>query len=115
MALRPDERYETPLEMAAVIEAWLADAPVSAWSEPVSVRARRWVKNHQPLVVGIAASIMVALLGSLIASGILSSKNRQLLAAKTLADLNTLRNRDDFKKFASLVRKNANSQNADGK
>lgn len=90
MALRPDERYETPLELAADIESWLADAPVSAWREPVSVRARRWVKNHQPLVVGIAASIVVAMLGSLIASGFLSSKNRQLLAAKRLAEEKTV-------------------------
>jgi serine/threonine protein kinase len=56
MALRPDERYGTALELAADIERWLADEPVTAWREPWSVQARRWVSRRRTLVASAAAS-----------------------------------------------------------
>jgi tetratricopeptide (TPR) repeat protein/tRNA A-37 threonylcarbamoyl transferase component Bud32 len=62
MALQPRDRYPTALELAVDIEHWLADEPVSAWSEPVSVRLRRWARQHRPLVSGAAAALLVALL-----------------------------------------------------
>ena len=85
MSLKPEDRYETPLELANDIEAWLADSPVSAWEEPLSVRTNRWVKNNKTLVVGAAATIVVALISSLIASAFLSSKNQELIKANTVA------------------------------
>ena len=48
--------------MAADIDRWLADEPVSAWRDPWPDRARRWVRRHQPLVAGWAAAVGVALL-----------------------------------------------------
>ncbi len=40
MALTPEDRYPTPRALADDLERWLADEPVSAWREPISVRAR---------------------------------------------------------------------------
>ncbi len=85
MALKPDDRYETPLELASDIEAWLADSPVSAWPEPFSIRVLRWLKNHQSLVAGAAATIIVVLVSSLTASAFLSAKNTQLTQANKVA------------------------------
>jgi serine/threonine protein kinase len=50
MALKLEERYATPLELAADIEHWLADEPVSAHREPWSVRSGRWPRppRHAP-------------------------------------------------------------------
>jgi tetratricopeptide (TPR) repeat protein/tRNA A-37 threonylcarbamoyl transferase component Bud32 len=59
MARTPEERYGTALELAADIEHWLADEPVTAWREPVGVRMRRWVRRHARLVTGIAAALAV--------------------------------------------------------
>ena len=37
MALRPEDRYASPVRLADDIEHWLADEPVSAWREPLSI------------------------------------------------------------------------------
>ena len=50
MALRPDDRYATPLALADDIEHWLADEPVSAWPEPMTVKLRRFVTRHRVMV-----------------------------------------------------------------
>jgi serine/threonine protein kinase/tetratricopeptide (TPR) repeat protein len=64
MALRPEERYTTALQLAEDIEHWLADEPVSAWREPVTVKLGRWARQHRPLVSGAAAALLVGLLAS---------------------------------------------------
>jgi serine/threonine protein kinase/Tfp pilus assembly protein PilF len=60
MALRPLDRYPTALELAADVNRWLADEPVSAYSEPLAARARRWVRRHPRLVTGGTAASIVA-------------------------------------------------------
>jgi tetratricopeptide (TPR) repeat protein/tRNA A-37 threonylcarbamoyl transferase component Bud32 len=62
MALRPANRYPTPIDLKSDIEHWLADEPVSAWREPFRVRAGRWARRHQALVAATAASLLVAIL-----------------------------------------------------
>jgi tetratricopeptide (TPR) repeat protein/tRNA A-37 threonylcarbamoyl transferase component Bud32 len=64
MALKPEQRYRTALELAEDIEHWLADEPVSAWPEPVAVRIGRWARQHRPLVSGVAAAVVVAVLAA---------------------------------------------------
>ena len=39
LAARPGDRYPTARDLAADVERWLADEPVSAWAEPWTVRA----------------------------------------------------------------------------
>jgi serine/threonine protein kinase len=46
MALDVADRYPTALALAEEVECWLADEPVSAWREPWTVRARRWVRRR---------------------------------------------------------------------
>jgi serine/threonine protein kinase/Flp pilus assembly protein TadD len=62
MALRPEERYRTALQLSEDVEHWLADEPVSAWPEPATVRLGRWARRHKPLVSGAAAALLVGLL-----------------------------------------------------
>src|SRR5207245_188850 len=54
------------LELAGDLERWLAGEPVSAYREPLAVRARRWARRHPALVGATTASALVAalLLGS---------------------------------------------------
>jgi tetratricopeptide (TPR) repeat protein/serine/threonine protein kinase len=63
MALRPEHRYVTALDLAADIEHWLADEPVSAYPEPRTVKLGRWIRRHKPLVAGVAAALLVSVLG----------------------------------------------------
>jgi serine/threonine protein kinase len=60
MALEPKDRYATALELAADVEHWLADEPVSAYREPWSQRTARWLRRHRPLVAGAAAVLLAA-------------------------------------------------------
>jgi serine/threonine protein kinase len=67
MALKPEDRYATPLVLAEEIEHWLADEPVSAYPEPLALRSRRWLRRHRTLVT-TAAAVLVLGLGGLAAS-----------------------------------------------
>ncbi|MCI0460848.1 MAG: serine/threonine-protein kinase, partial [Gemmataceae bacterium] len=60
MALKPEERYATAQALAAEIEHWLADEPVSAWREPLTARLRRWGRRHRSLVTGAAVLLLTA-------------------------------------------------------
>jgi serine/threonine-protein kinase len=59
MANSPADRYASARALADDVERWLADEPVSAGREPVSVRLRRWTRRHRSLVTG-AAGLLVA-------------------------------------------------------
>jgi formylglycine-generating enzyme required for sulfatase activity/tRNA A-37 threonylcarbamoyl transferase component Bud32 len=61
MALRPEDRYATPRALADDVEKWLADAPVSAYREPWTTRARRWAARHHTAVMATAAAALVGL------------------------------------------------------
>jgi serine/threonine-protein kinase len=62
MARRPEDRYQSTLRLAEEIERWLADEPVAAWPEPVSVQFGRWVRRHWTSVSSVAAAACVGLL-----------------------------------------------------
>jgi tetratricopeptide (TPR) repeat protein/tRNA A-37 threonylcarbamoyl transferase component Bud32 len=65
MSLRREDRYATPAALAQDVRQWLAGEPVTAWPEPLAVKAGRWVRKHQALAASTAAALVVALvLGS---------------------------------------------------
>jgi WD40 repeat protein/serine/threonine protein kinase len=66
LARRPEQRYATPLELAADIQRWLADEPVTAHAEPWLARSRRWMRRHGKLVSTAVAALVVALIGTMI-------------------------------------------------
>jgi serine/threonine-protein kinase len=85
MALDPADRYATPRVLADDIEHWLADEPVSAWPEPWTVKARRWIGRHQLLVTSVASAILVATVSLTIATVLLNIAWDNEKAAKKLA------------------------------
>jgi serine/threonine-protein kinase len=88
MALDPARRYPSVVELAADLERWLADEPVLAYSEPLRVRAGRWVRRHRTSVA-TAMGVLVVTVISLVAFAAvqaesatrLAQKNRELEAA----------------------------------
>jgi serine/threonine-protein kinase len=60
MALRLADRYPSAAALAADVEHWLADEPVSAYAEPLTVRLRRWARRHRTFVTGLAALVLTA-------------------------------------------------------
>ncbi len=81
MARSMSARYSSAANLAADVEAFLADEPVSAWSEPAPVRAARWVRRHRTLVSTGGATVAVVILALAILAFAQNSANRRLKAA----------------------------------
>jgi len=81
MSLRQEDRYPSVAALAADVERFLADEPVSAMKEPVVELVRRWVKRRQTLVASTAAALLVGLLGLAILAAVVARKNSDLVAA----------------------------------
>jgi serine/threonine-protein kinase len=60
-ALSATDRYPTAQALAAEVEHWLADEPVTAYREPWHARLRRWGRRHRPFVAGTVALLLTAL------------------------------------------------------
>jgi serine/threonine protein kinase len=67
MALRPEDRYATALELAADVEQWLSDEPVSCYRDPLPERLARWARRNPARV---ATAVSVLLVGLIAAGGI---------------------------------------------
>jgi serine/threonine-protein kinase len=89
MALRPDDRYGTALELAADIEHWLADEPVAAWQEPLWSRTMRWLRHHRPVVAGAVALLVTAVVALAVSTILVTAQQAHTEQArkKTLQSL----------------------------
>jgi tetratricopeptide (TPR) repeat protein len=96
LAHDPKQRYPSALDLAADVEHWLADEPVSAHRERLSVRAGRWARRHRPLVSGLAAAVAVALGSLAVATAFLARANRSETQARELAQRHAEEARDNF-------------------
>jgi serine/threonine-protein kinase len=69
MAPYQAERYPTAQDMAADLEAWLADEPVSVHRESFAERWARWARRNRKLVIvaliGLALVVLLALTSAL--------------------------------------------------
>jgi tetratricopeptide (TPR) repeat protein len=86
MMLKPGDRYATPRLLADDIEHWLADEPVSAWPEPWTVKAQRWLSRHRTLVTGVAMSVLVAFVGLIAITALLTAANDRERKAREFAE-----------------------------
>jgi serine/threonine-protein kinase len=106
MALRPEDRYSSALDLAADLERWLADEPVSAWGEPALTRLRRWVGRHRTLVTAVASTLLVAVVCLGVAMGLLVAANRRADDARRRAEDNealALRKREEARRSLRLA------------
>jgi serine/threonine-protein kinase len=60
MALKREERYASALDLAADVERWLADEPVSADREPWRERLARWGRRHRTVVSAGVVLLLVS-------------------------------------------------------
>jgi hypothetical protein len=78
MGLRQADRYAGAKELAADVERWLADEPVTAWREPFALRARRRLRRHRTLVSTSVAALAVGAALLAVLGARLEGKNREL-------------------------------------
>jgi tetratricopeptide (TPR) repeat protein/tRNA A-37 threonylcarbamoyl transferase component Bud32 len=81
LAKRPAARYATATELAREVQRFLADEPVSAWREPLAMRARRWARRNRSLVTAAAAAVLVALMGLAAVLAVQTQANTRLQQA----------------------------------
>jgi serine/threonine-protein kinase len=77
MAREPQGRYATALGLAADVEHWLADEPVSAYREPWAARAGRYLRRHRTLAAGVTTGLVLTVVGLSAAMITLSAANRR--------------------------------------
>jgi len=89
MALKPQERYPSPLALADDVERWLADELATAYRESWTERASRWVGRHRRIAVAIVAALLIALVSLTVTAA-------QLNQAKTVAERREQKARERF-------------------
>ncbi len=62
MALQPQDRYASALELADDLERWLADEPVSVHREARSDRLARWLRRNRSWFRAVAMAVIVIIL-----------------------------------------------------
>lgn len=78
MARAPNDRYASAEALAEDVEHWLADEPVSAYSESAVQRAGRWMRRHRSwTLAGAAALAVVAVTASIAAVTINAARKRE--------------------------------------
>ena len=86
MAKEPADRYASMGDFAADLERFLADEAVSAFDEPVQVKARRWIRKNPAPVGVLAATILLGLVSASAIAAVVSSKNTELAETNTQLD-----------------------------
>jgi len=81
MQRSPVRRYPSCSALAADIERWLADEPVTAFRDPLSVRATRWIRRHRAVAAGTAALAAAAFLVLVVGTVILGRHNTEITKA----------------------------------
>src|SRR5271157_4885900 len=109
MAMKPTDRYAAALDLAADVRRWLADEPMTAYAEPFSVRARRWMRRRRTAVSAAAAAVLAGLIGlagiaavTLRANDRLTSANAATTKAKEEAEA-ALAQSEEARKRAQAV------------
>ncbi len=85
MARSPGDRYATASLLAADIERFMADEPVTAYREPVWARTLRWGRGHRTIVAGATALLLTALVGLSVGVVLLDHAQKQTDAQRRLA------------------------------
>lgn len=82
MALKPENRYDTALEIASELERWLADESVHAYREPLTQRSWRWVRHHKAIVSSLFVLILTALVGVSVGYFLVDQEKRKVQRAE---------------------------------
>ncbi len=86
MALRPEDRYPSPRDLAEDIEHWLADESVLAYPEGWGRRLARWARHHRTWTQAGAAALLVVTLVSVGAALLVNEARNQERAARGRED-----------------------------
>lgn len=105
LAMRPQDRYRSALDLAAEIEQWLADEPVAAYRDSLPVRLGRWGRRHRAGITAAAAVLIVAMMGLAVGAAVLGREQRQTARALVEARENFALAREAVDEYCTRVAK----------
>jgi len=73
MQSTPSDRYETALELARDVENYLADAPVTAYEDPLSRKLARWGRRHRTLSQSVLIGLLLLTIAGITATAVFSN------------------------------------------
>lgn len=82
MQLKPEDRYDSALDMANDLENWMADEPVSVHQETKWQLAVRWARHHQRLTQAALMLLMAILVAGTVWATAEWDHRNQLLAQR---------------------------------
>jgi serine/threonine-protein kinase len=85
LAARPEDRYGSARELAGEVERWLADEPVAAYREPVTVRLRRWGRRHRTVVTAGGVLLGASVVGLALGLAAVSAQKQETAHQRDLA------------------------------
>ncbi|MGO9922239.1 MAG: protein kinase domain-containing protein [Isosphaeraceae bacterium] len=88
MATEPSSRYATPRALADDIEHWLADEPVTAYSERRLERLGRWLRQHRTWTYAAGAALLGISLAATIGVVVLDQARRREAVIRKEAETN---------------------------
>lgn len=105
MALLQADRYAKALDLAADVEAWLADEPVSVYPDRWQTKLRRWYKRHRAVVHGAGIAVGVIFAAGVTWSVIETQRinGLRLAASSKVQEAQAATEQTDFVKANSLL------------
>ena len=103
LAKSPEDRYASVSDLAKDVQCYLADQPVSAFHEPLTLKVRRWVGRHRTLTTATAAALLVATLSLATTTVFLERANLREAQARTKAEANFQLAREVVNRFFTKV------------
>ncbi len=86
MAVRPEDRYLTPVALARDVERWLADEPVSVHRETRLARVARWLRRHRTWALAGAVTLALTAAVSALAAFAVARAYRDEVEANQAAE-----------------------------
>jgi len=100
---RPEDRYASAAEFADDARRFLADEPVSVYSEPMPKRLARWSRRHKSLVASAAVLLVTAVLALSTGNVLLNRKQKEVEREKARAESNFTLARDAVDRYLTRV------------
>ncbi len=103
MAKRPGDRYSSARDLADEVRHYLADEPVSAYSEPAIAKLSRWSRRHRTLVAAASLLLITAVAGLSVGTVLLSQANARTERQRQLAQANFQTSEANFRTAREAV------------
>jgi hypothetical protein len=106
MAVKAEDRYPSPRDLAEEIEHWLADEPVAAHREPWTARLARGMRKRPALTAGVGALLLSSVIALAVSTLLIGRAQQQTTQA--------LRREEQARKDRALAQLNALGDSAVG-